>query len=135
MAQQGDEKGGQAGQAGLRCRGGHGPHLPARQGGGGGGFRIGAGDDDGDAALGGGQRQAPAGGEVEDPGCAPYLGDDDSDGAAACRVVGRLQDRLRIPRPDEDKPARIEPEGGDAVAVGAAEFLIEHALADPDHRR
>lgn len=135
MAQQGDEEGRQARQAGLRGLGSHGPHLPARQGGGGGGFRGGAGGDEGDAALGGGQRQAPAGGEVQDLRCAPDLGEDDADGAAAGGVVGGFQHRLRIPRPDEDETARIEPEGGDAVAVGAAELLVEHALADPDHGR
>ena len=49
--------------------------------------------------------------------------------------MGRLQHGLRIPRPDEHETAGVEAEGGDAVAVGAAEFLVEHALADPDHGR
>lgn len=49
--------------------------------------------------------------------------------------MGGLQHRLRVLRPDEDEPAGVEAEGGDAVAVGAAELLVEHALADPDHGR
>ncbi len=135
MAQQGDEKGGQAGQAALARLRDQGPHLPARLGGGGGGHAGGAGGDEGDAARGGGQRQAPARGEVEGSRHAPDLGEDDADGTTTDRIMGRLQHRLRIPRPDEDEAAGIETEGGNAVAVGTAEFLVEHALADPDHGR
>jgi hypothetical protein len=81
------------------------------------------------------QAEPPAGGEIEQFGIAPHIGDHGGDGAAADHLLGRPQQFPHIGGAHEHQPGRIEPEPGETRPIGQAQLLRVLAQLQVENRR
>lgn len=132
MAQQLDGEGRGPGGVGGERPGGAGGNAPTGLGRALLGLRLQAQQEDGGAGLGGGERQAARGGEVEHLRRPPGLDDDGAERGTARRFQPRLEDAEGIFRLDKDEVGRIEAEAGKTGAVEASRLHIDEGLANPD---